>query len=88
MLVVCGLFLMVKFSCLFTAVAVLVCLRSLLSYYHYYLRHHNYHVVITIVIVIISIRITSSYHYHVTIAFVVIFGGHCSWLAVGVNAKF
>ena len=29
MLVVCGLFLTVKFSCLFTAVAVLACLRSL-----------------------------------------------------------
>ena len=28
-LVVCGLFLTVKFSCLFTAVAVLACLRSL-----------------------------------------------------------
>ena len=27
----CGLFLMVKFSCLFTAVAVLACLRSLID---------------------------------------------------------
>ena len=44
-LVVCGLFLTVKFRCLFTAVAVLGCLRSLLLHRHRscYLTLHRHH---------------------------------------------